>query len=98
MNQGRRPACRALSALVLVLAGGTAHAQIYKCTQGSNVVFADKPCSEGTAVKLKTQEGIPQSDIQFDAPTTHYPVTGANYGEVYRRLVSQNAGGFAAWA
>jgi predicted secreted Zn-dependent protease len=96
---GGRALVVALGTFVLAL--GAAHAQIYKCTQGANAVFTDKPCAEGNAVTLKTPVGIPQSDIQFEAMTTHYPVAGANYAQVYRRLITQTgvfAGGFAGWA
>jgi hypothetical protein len=86
-----------VAAGTFILAIGTAHAQVYKCTQGANTVFADKPCPEGAAVKLKTPVG-PQSDIQFEALTTHYAVVGASFSQVARRLVTQNAGGFSGWA
>jgi predicted secreted Zn-dependent protease len=89
-------------AAVCAVAAGTAQAQIYKCAQGANVVLSDKPCTEGAIVKLKMPVGIPQSDIKFDAVTTHYPVADADYAQVYRRLVTQNTGGltagFAGWA
>jgi predicted secreted Zn-dependent protease len=66
--------------------------------QGQQTSFSDKPCTEGNEVKLKGPAGIPQSDIQFDVVTTHYPVRGADYVQAYRGLGAPHGGGFAGWA
>jgi predicted secreted Zn-dependent protease len=88
----------ALSAATLLLASSALHAQIYKCTPAGSIVFSDRPCAEGAGVKLKTATDAPNSDVQVEVVTTHYPVTGSNVQTVAASIKASNPGGFWGWA
>lgn len=84
--------------LLLLCIGLHAHAQIYKCVDHGAITFLDRPCASGAQSQVKTSTGAPENDIKFDIVTNHYMVAGANLGQVYRTLVTQNASRAAGWA
>ena len=56
-------------ALALLLAGAGAHAQSYRCSNGSSIYYSDRPCSSAPAGKLGAFGGNPRQA----PPATYSP-------------------------
>ncbi len=95
-----KPAKSALLSASVALLCAPAHAQVFKCTEGTSVVFSDKPCASASAAstQLAVTSG-PGGHLDFQADLTrHYPVTGPNVRAAYLSMRARGPGGWAGMA